>query len=370
MMQGLIAMDDSGSLSASSPEHFDEYVASQFRLADTDMDGVVCRDEFLLYYWKSIIFMFPPVKGIESANRLYEAFVGFCSQGSVAREEAMGFVKWGRFCRFTKLSGPKCSAGACDIAFKTVIGRRVKDHGAATTKNEMDYGQFLEALGVVGEKRREGLSDVIQRVLETPGLPRPPVSRMDFLRFAEDDYEDLDVPVPRILLGPKEKLGEGDQAGGGEGEGGAGDRGATHLRSSVMGMGYRGKTSMRGAAFLSKDSLVEKIYDVFKLYAVGDDASLMTLEWMELQMLMRDGGLVGPGLSIAQVQRYFSQFKNKHDHSMHFHQFMECLKAVAAKLRLSLNEVSETLVFKLYPKAVDSIARATRRAQASGGAPA
>lgn len=181
-------------------EDFQEWADSQFRLADGDFDGVVCRDEFVMFYWKKIIFLFPPVKvissdiigkdiccydttcntgprlpsdqllvlsavlqGAKAANRLYDIFVDFCSEGSTVRQEAMGFTRWRRVCTLCRLISPgRLSAGDVDIAFKSIVGRKRSKEcctrpscccGAMKAKNELDYDQFLEALSLVaGEK--------------------------------------------------------------------------------------------------------------------------------------------------------------------------------------------------------------------------
>ena len=41
-------------------EQFTRFVDGEFRVADMDRDGLVCEDEFYLYYWKRVIFIVPP----------------------------------------------------------------------------------------------------------------------------------------------------------------------------------------------------------------------------------------------------------------------------------------------------------------------
>ncbi|CAG9466315.1 unnamed protein product [Pedinophyceae sp. YPF-701] len=338
---------------------FQAYVDHEFLRADSDHDGLVCLDEFQLYYWSTVVFLFEP-KLSENASfqqaPLYDIFVNVCSAGSTVRQELMGPAKCVMLAKAAGLCAPpfKFRPQDFEIAFYQVVGKGRKDSAAglvspstgkhqtrSDVKVELDYFQFLLMLRVVSDKKHVSFDTLVKAIVNHGGPPPIP-SPMGFILMDSCDYRASD-PEPAFLSAS-------------DGKRGGVEAHASHkkFQSADLGADARASGTYRSPQWLAPVNMVAKLYRIFKQYAAsGSSVSLSGMERVELQSLCSDAGLAGPEggrrVGLPRVARIFEQCKNRGHDSVQFTQFLECLKLIASDLRSSLNEVVERVVLSIYP---------------------
>lgn len=341
---------------------------AEFNKADKDHDGVVSAEEFVYYYWRYIIFMLPPTLNAEGKPQcaaLYDIYLNACGASLPTNHplsENMWLSSWVRLCRMCKLAsdkpGSRCSMGDLDIIFKTIIGRHRAKHSVRKTKTEkfipqvrnvLNYGMFLEALQYVADRRKEGLDTTIWRILNSAKLPKMRPSPIGFIKLSEDDYG-MNIPLPPVFQDfDKDHPTTSSSA---TADGTPFYQPTVHQQATfeaAVKSPERTSRCMRSAAYLEPSQLMQRVYEIFQLYASSSttDKSL-ALDKKEWVQMLRDAKLFNR-VGIKMAQETYRMVLLSADQDMQFQNFVEALKMIGNILRISLNEVVESISL-LFPR--------------------
>ncbi|GMH42553.1 hypothetical protein BSKO_10472 [Bryopsis sp. KO-2023] len=166
-----------------------EYVEEEFEKADLNHDEFISADEFSLYYYAELCFKFPVYKnGHNPGASLYNVFVAYCSFGKGVQrcEEMEGhcFARLSKDCHL--LTTKECGKASIDIVFYRARAARIYNKELGATK--LQFPEFLFALQLIGEKRRSGFEEVVNRVLKYAKCRRAH-TMADFVVFDACDYQ-------------------------------------------------------------------------------------------------------------------------------------------------------------------------------------
>ncbi|KAL3132079.1 hypothetical protein ABBQ32_008689 [Trebouxia sp. C0010 RCD-2024] len=171
---------DLGIMDGVKQTEVDSYVAQQFRQADTDGDGQVTFEDFSEYYQAMSIsrarLELRSTMGMEAERSLRKVFVSFASFAVRVPVEDLDGAKFSKLCRDAKLLGKRFGAIDVDIVFA-----KVKVKG----QRRIAFDQFVNALGIIAEKKGQALRDVVQAVLDAGG-PSVIGTRAGYVKFHDD----------------------------------------------------------------------------------------------------------------------------------------------------------------------------------------
>ncbi|KAL0023967.1 hypothetical protein WJX77_004039 [Trebouxia sp. C0004] len=173
-------LSDLGIMDGIKQTEVDAFVSQQFRQADTDGDGQVTFEDFGEYYQAMSLsrarLELRSTMGMEAERALRKIFTSFASFAVRVPIDDLDGAKFSKLCRDAKLLGKQFNAIDVDIVFAKV---KVKGQRRIT------FDQFVNALGIIAEKKGQSLKDVIQPILQAGG-PSVTGTKAGYVKFHDD----------------------------------------------------------------------------------------------------------------------------------------------------------------------------------------
>ncbi|DBA71896.1 TPA: hypothetical protein ACH3X2_010942 [Trebouxia sp. C0005] len=171
---------DLGIMDGIKQTEVDSFVSQQFRQADTDRDGQVTFEDFCEYYQAMSLsrarLELRSTMGMEAERTLRKIFTSFASFAVRVPVDDLDGAKFSKLCRDAKLLSKQFNAIDVDIVFAKV---KVKGQRRIT------FDQFVNALGIIAEKKGQSLKDVIQPILQAGG-PSVTGTKAGYVKFHDD----------------------------------------------------------------------------------------------------------------------------------------------------------------------------------------
>eukprot|EP00873_Tetraselmis_striata_P017034 jgi/Tetstr1/437298/TSEL_002782.t1 len=183
---------------------FQAFVKYEMEFADLDKDGLLNRDEFFMYYYSKLCFDLPPnielPDGSQSnpGEELFRVYTAFCSYGHSRWSDEMDSKTFIKMCKHAtlvdkvttmKTDSSKLTKQNLDLIFAKVKAKRLskREMGA----NKIDFQQFLEVLTRMAQRKKVGVSRIIDQILDH-GAPKMPLDLMGFFEVLDTR---LDTPA-------------------------------------------------------------------------------------------------------------------------------------------------------------------------------